>query len=257
MKWEKGHERFTNLYVVSEIGPFAASITKGDFNISRSNRMYVFPLTLAVIEHDGKRESISKTRNRIGKLLVSRLHNSEAIININIGDVITIVDQKNLPQIEGKIRRACFELKYPIKITNEIDLKTNYSLYAGDYFPFKDFSIIDPRNFFTCLNNKYSLKNEAILLLNKDNHKWKLYIAPANFNISVNQHEVQNEILRCSEEIGLKTLINKGNLKIVVINEPPVDFLTPRSEILTEVRNGKLPKGILKKWPLYLLRVEG
>ena len=42
MKWEKGTEKFTNLYVGSEIGPFASSL--GDNNLARSNKMYIFPV---------------------------------------------------------------------------------------------------------------------------------------------------------------------------------------------------------------------
>ena len=60
MRWEKGKEKFTNLYVASEIGPFASSISKGVFEISRQNRLYVFPLTLPVIEHHNKKQLISK-----------------------------------------------------------------------------------------------------------------------------------------------------------------------------------------------------
>jgi len=39
------------------------------------------------------------------------------------------------------------------------------------------------------------------------------------------------------------------------LSENPVDFLATRSEILEKVRNGKNPKGILKKWPLYIIEV--
>ncbi|MFW9896404.1 MAG: hypothetical protein ACFFD7_11415, partial [Candidatus Thorarchaeota archaeon] len=36
MNWEKGEEKFINLYVSSETGPFAASITRNGFEFSRS-----------------------------------------------------------------------------------------------------------------------------------------------------------------------------------------------------------------------------
>ncbi|MFX0028445.1 MAG: hypothetical protein ACFE8B_04505 [Candidatus Hermodarchaeota archaeon] len=254
MKWEKGNERFTNLYVVSEIGPFASSITKKDFIISRANKMYVFPLTLPVIEHDNRRELITRTKNQIGKLLVSRLHNSEAMINIDLGDVISLADQEKLPKIHGRIRRSCFKLKYPIKIAKNIPIFTNYSIYAGDYIPLEDFRIIDPGDIVRCLSRKYDLKSDSMLLTNLNEYKWVLYIAPANFNIYEDQDKLNNTILTCSEEKGLSEAIEKGFLEIKTISETPIDFIAPRSEILTKVRNGKLPKGILKRWPLYLLR---
>ncbi|MFW9988974.1 MAG: hypothetical protein ACFFC3_09985, partial [Candidatus Odinarchaeota archaeon] len=139
MNWEKGQEKFTNLYVASEIGPFAASIHKGDFKISRLNRMYILPLTLPVLEYKGKRKLISRTDNEFGKLYVSRLNSSGVLINIDMGDVISIKDQEGLPQIDGRILRSSFQLKYPIKLSKEIDIKSNYEVYAGDYFNFSDF----------------------------------------------------------------------------------------------------------------------
>ena len=256
MKWEKGQEKFTNLYVISEIGPFAASITKTDFTISRANRMYVFPLTLPVIEYDDKRELITRTKKSVGKLLVSRLHNSEAMINIELGDVISLVDQEKLPLIEGNIRRACFKLKYPLKFTESIPIPPNYSIFAGDYFPLKNVRIIDPRKAISCVSKKFDLKSDSILLMNRNTNKWTLYIAPANINSTGIQEEIFNTILKCSEEVGFKDAIENGFLKVEIIDEAPVDFFAPRSEILSKVRNGMLPKGILKKWPLYLLRTK-
>ncbi|MFX1281182.1 MAG: hypothetical protein ACFFA3_17660 [Promethearchaeota archaeon] len=256
MKWEKGQEKFTNLYVISEIGPFAASITKADFTVSRANRMYVFPLTLPVIEHDNKKELITRTKKSVGRLLVSRLHNSKAMINMDLGDVISLVDQEKLPLIEGNIRRSCFKLKYPLKIAENIPIPTNYSIFAGDYFPLKDFRIIDPRKTINCVSKQFDLKNDSILLIYRNTNKWILYIALANINRNAIQDEIINDILKCSEEVGFKEVIENGYLEIEIIDEAPVDFFASRSEILSKVRNGKLPKGILKRWPLYLLRTE-
>jgi hypothetical protein len=256
MRWEKGHERFTNLYVVSEIGPFAASITKEDFEISRLNRMYVFPLTIPVIARNGIKELISRTKSKIGKLLVSRLHNSEAIINIELGDVITISNQEGLPLIEGKIIRSCFELKYPIKIADEISIPPNYTIYVGDYFPTKDFSIIEPRKIINCMNQKCSLKGDLMLLMNNNKHKWKLYLAPSDNNECGPQSEIFNKIIECTEQTELYNSIQSHDIEVKAINKSPIGFIAARTEILEKVRNGILPKGILKKWPLYLIRFE-
>ena len=43
-------------------------------------------------------------------------------------------------------------------------------------------------------------------------------------------------------------------MEIQLIEEKPVDFLKNRTEILDKVRSGKYPKGILKKWPLYVIK---
>lgn len=256
MNWEKGQEKFTNLYVASEIGPFAASITKGDFQISRINRMYVFPLTLPVIEYDGTKKLISRVKNKIGKLFVSRLHNSEAIFNIDLGDIITVSDQQSLPLIEGKIIRSCFKLTYPIKIADEIKIPSKFSIYAGDYFNLKDIKITEPRRIIHCMNMRAYLKNDSILLMNNSENKWDLYLTPSDLNGFENQGVIYDKLLECSENTGLNDAISNRLIDIKTIKESPIDFITPRTEILTKVRSGKLPKGILKKWPLYVLRLE-
>ncbi|MFX1595709.1 MAG: hypothetical protein ACFFBK_06570, partial [Promethearchaeota archaeon] len=168
MKWEKGKEKFTNLYVASEIGPFAASINKGDFEISRLNRMYIFPLTLPVIEYKGKKELISRTKSKIGKLYVSRIHSSKALINIDIGDIISIKKNEGLPQIDGKILRSNFLLKYPINFSEEIPIPPNYNVYAGDYFNFNNFEIYEPRLLLNCIKQKCELEIDSLLLLRKN-----------------------------------------------------------------------------------------
>jgi len=253
MKWEKGNERYTNLYVVSEIGPFAASITKEDFQVSRLNKMYVFPLTVPVIENKRKRDLISRVSYKTGSLLVSRLHGSEPIINIDLGDVVTITNQDNLPLIEGKIRRSCFELRYPIKITDELNIRYNYSIFAGDYFNLEDFEIFEPRNIINCFNKKLPLKNDSILLLDEGHVKWKLFLAP----ISNGRYDVIRKIIiDCTKDSGLADAIRQEIIKVITIKNPPVDFMIPRTQILEKVRKGLLPKGILKKWPLYLLKIR-
>jgi hypothetical protein len=253
MKWERGDERYTNLYVVSEIGPFAASLTKEDFEISRLNKMYVFPLTVPVVESKRKRDLLSRSKEKTGNLLVSRLHRSKPIINIDLGDVVTITNQDNLPLIEGNIRRSCFELRYPIKITDELNIHSNYSIFAGDYFNLKDFEIIEPRHIINCFNKKLPLKNDSILLLDEGQFERKLFLAPIS---NGGYDTIRKTIIDCTKDSGLADVIRQEIIKVITIKNPPVDFMIPRIEILEKVRKGLLPKGILKKWPLYLLRIR-
>ena len=256
MKWEKGEEKFTNLYVASEIGPFAASITKGDFEISRLNRMYIFPLTLPVIEYKGTKELISRTKSEFGKLYVSRLNNSKVLINIDMGDVIYIKNKEGLPQIEGKILRSKFQLKYPINLSNQIRLKSDYNTYAGDYLLFKDFEIIEPRSLLNHLKEICQFPTDALLLIknNKnDDFNWKL-VVPSSKNLKCSTEDQIKEIILKYKRAGeLNQAILNEKINIKIIEEQPVNFLATREEILTQVRNGKLPKGILKKWPLYVI----
>jgi len=258
MKWEEGKEKFTNLYVASEIGPFAASINKGDFEISRLNKMYIFPLTLSVIEHKGNKEAVSRTKNKFGKLYVSRLNNSGVLINIDLGDVIFIKNQEGLPQIEGKILRNQIQLKYPIHIANQINIKSNYITYAGDFFSFNDFEIIEPRNILNYLKEKCQISSDSLLLIKskeKDIISWRL-ILPSSINTKcLTEDQLRNLILKYLNKGELRQAFLDRKIDIRIIDDQPINFLAAREDILTQVRNGKVPKGILKKWPLYIVEL--
>ncbi|MFX0141314.1 MAG: hypothetical protein ACFFDN_47180, partial [Candidatus Hodarchaeota archaeon] len=258
MKWEKGKEKFTNLYVASEIGPFAASITEGDYEISRSNQMFVFPLTLPIIEKKGERSLISRSTNKIGKLYVSRSNNGHALINIDIGDVIYIKNQKALPKIDGKILRAGFNLKYPINISKKVKISSNYNVCAGDFFSFGKFDIIEPRNLLNCLNRTCQNNMDSMLLIgsaNKinENQPWKLVLKVNQNSNCETPNDFIEKMSKCSKVQGIYKAINENYLEIELIDELPVDFIKTRSEMLSKVRKGQIPKGILKKWPLYIL----
>jgi hypothetical protein len=249
MNWKKGQERFTNLYVTSEIGPIAASITNDDYRLSWLNRLLIFPLTLPVIEYKGSRELISRTKFKRGNLLVSRMLHSSPLINIELGDVISIIDNDNgLPKIEGKILRSQFQLQYPIKISNEVQLESNYSIYAGDYFYFPEFEIIQPRLMLNCMVEKYGYESDSFLLIRDANH-WNLILA--GFDNSMSQ--ILDLVLDCVDEGEFKEALSRNAIKIESLQDNPVNFLSLRQEMVHKVRNGTTPKGILKKWALYVI----
>ncbi|MFX1583018.1 MAG: hypothetical protein ACFFDL_00375 [Promethearchaeota archaeon] len=253
MKWEKGEERFTNLYVASEIGPFASSISKEDFEISRQNRLYVFPLTLPVIEHHNKKELISRASNQTGKLLVSRMDGSNALINIDLGDIITIKENYGLPQIDGKIIRSSFKLKYDLKLSEKFTIPFDYSIYAGDFFSLNEFIINQPRNLINCLKIACNLEVDALLLLKNNKQSWDL-VFPSNIQENCKRKERLIELISsCPHQEELTQVIINNLINIDFIDDQPVDFLATRSEILNKVREGQAPKGILKKWPLYVI----
>ena len=254
MRWKKGEEKFTNLYVASEVGPIASSL--GDFDVSRANSMYLFPLTLDVLEYKGKKELVSRTENSIGKLLVSRFDNEDILSNIDLGDIIKIKSQHGLPVIDGTILRAKFELKYPIRISNKIPLSNQYTTHAGEYFIFDHFEIYNPRNLLNCLNSNCSSNFECFLLTKTNNSTFKL-ILPHEINSNCRDLDfVKKTIFNCAHLNSLKSAISNDQLKIEIINGTPIDFLATRSEILNNVRSGMMPKGILKKWPLYYIEIN-
>lgn len=253
MKWEKGNERFTNLYVASEIGPFAASISKGDFKISRLNRMYVFPLTIPVLEYKNKRRLISEISSQTGKLFVSRMGDSRALINIDIGDIITVMNSEGLPQIDGKIVRSSFKLKYKVKLSNQVKLPYKYEILAGDYFFLNELIINQPRNLINCLKFSCNLQIDALLLIKRESNSWELFLPLDLKSNCINVTEILEIILKCPTQADLYQAIRNKSINLKFIEDSPVDFLATREAVLKKVREGQIPKGILKKWPLYVI----
>lgn len=253
MKWEKGKEKFTNLYVGSEIGPFASSL--GDYELAQSNKMYIFPLTLPVLEYKRNLSLITQTNDKIGKLLISRHHNSDPLINIDTGDVIVIKNQERIPIIGGEIFRSGFRLKYPINISKKIKLTKNPNIYAGDLFNLREFDIFAPRYLLDCLINNCKIQTDSLLLVGYEGNDvpWELFL-PTNKDIKChNDEEVRKIIKSCPKEERIEEAIQNNYLTIKLINEQPVDFKATRLEILKKVQKGNIPKGILKKWALYLV----
>lgn len=246
MRWERGAEKFTNLYVASEIGPIASSL--GNFEISRSNQMFVFPLSLPVLEYKGIKKILTKTNEKTGKILVSRMEENNPLVNIDIADVITIKSQDRLPLIDGRILRNSFILKYPIDISHKIKLPTKYNVLAGDYFDMPGFKFQRPRDLLECINNINSNSLDSLLLFINENNsdEIKLFLPILNNNIS-SGHQITTECIENKNQDDIR-------VKIVFIDDKPVNFVEERSFITNKVRTGKIPKGILKKWPLYVIR---
>ncbi|MFX1574708.1 MAG: hypothetical protein ACFFB0_18385 [Promethearchaeota archaeon] len=252
MNWKKGKEKFTNLYVGSEIGPFASSLS---YDIARSNLMHVFPLTIPVIEYKGKRNLITQTTDKRGNLLISRFDNAKPLLNIDTGDIISVQINDKIPLIKGEILRNNFQLKYPLKISKKVRKPSIYEIFAGDFFSFKEFELVDPKNLLRCLKSKCGLQNDSLLLIKSEseNRTWKL-ILPANINtICKTKEDYLTQFFNCPHEKSFQQAIKENNIELELIDDSPIDFLASREKIVSKVRRGQIPKGILKKWPIYIV----
>ncbi len=238
LQWEKGKEQFTNLYVGSEVGPFAASI-------GSTATMYVFPLTVPVVEANGDYALISRTNHTTGNLLVSRMHNSNPAINIATGDVITVTCQEGLPTIKGEILRAPFPLKTDPVLSPAARIKKPYTVLVGTYFDVDGIKIKNPRRFISCLAEKCNLKKPVVL---KKDKTWVMLVSGSDDTSTA----IEDALPACSDDHAELTL-QKGHLHITKVQEPPVRSRVPRSELVAQVKKGELPKGVLMQWPLYVV----
>lgn len=255
MNWEKGKETFTNLYVASELGPFASSIPLNGFEVSRANKMYVFPLTLPVIQYKGEKKLITESDGITGNLFVSRLHNSNSQINIDIGDVISVNVDGNIPMIGGDIRRGAFELKYDIKLNDRINLPPNPIILAGDFFTFENFDVESSRALLNYIKRECAFPYDSLVLIKRDNTNWNLFI-PSNGQDCTSREEVTTLLMNWDQSNSIKEAIAKNLIDVKILDDELVGFLESREKIVKLVRNGKYPKGILKKWPLYVVKPQ-
>ncbi|MGV9198770.1 MAG: hypothetical protein ACOC4M_08015 [Promethearchaeia archaeon] len=260
MQWKENRDRYINLYVASEIGPFAASIQaahnlKMEKFVKRdSNIMQVFPLTLPVIQEGDHFKLLIETSRQVGKLYTSRMHDSKPLINIDIGDVI-FIESYEPPQIGGTILRAGFELEYPIKLTEKVEIPTNSNIYVGDYFDLAELEIINPKNLLDCIVSKIQINIDSLLMVRtgREDKPWNFVLPSYELSSESEINDRLIEIIKdCPHGDKLADAINTEIMAITFTDEDPVDYLRTREEILKKVRSGKFPKGILKKWPLYL-----
>jgi len=255
MKWEKGKEKFTNLYVISEIGPFAASIAKKDNINTHFNDMFVFPLSMAALEIKSTMHPISQITSGYGKLFVSRMHERDPLINIDLGDVISVLDNNNgLPHIEGKILRSSFKLQYSIKITNKVKAPNSYNLFAGDYFIFNEFYIKEPRKLLFFLKENCDFQTDSMLLISQNDREEKFRLILPSSSSCDDAKFIKNKIIQSKEMKEFHQIFDDNTIRIELIDDQPIDFLETRKSKLKKVRSGDTPKGILKKWPLYVLQ---
>ncbi|MBD3196055.1 MAG: hypothetical protein GF317_13435 [Candidatus Lokiarchaeota archaeon] len=258
MGWEDGKEKFTSLYVASEIGPFAASISSNAYEISRKNLMHIFPLTIPTLVYKNKIEFISDSKYSKGTLFVSRMGINKPIINIDTGDVIFLKDNSGLPLISGEILRSSFNLNYDLKFNKNIRIKENLKIKAGHFFSFQEFDIRNSRVILDCIKKSHNLYTDSLLLNQLDNshNRWELIVPIENAEKQYIE-ELNTTITKCQDEISFKNALENSIINLRIINENLIQFLKPRKEIVQEVRNGTTPKGILKKWPMYVISYSG
>ncbi|MEM2135135.1 MAG: hypothetical protein QXG44_09840 [Candidatus Jordarchaeaceae archaeon] len=255
MGWKKGSERYTNLYVGSEVGPFAANIDRDDSGLPLSDRMLVFPLSLPVVKRGEKIEPISRSREGLGHLMVSRLNGSKPVINIDTGDVVTIVDQRGLPKIGGQVLRSSFPLKIGLKFSRELKIPKGSKVFVGDYFNIKGLEIANPHRLLMCLSSKCKMKERlsALILADIGMKQFVMILPISQSSRCTGVEDIKNKLSQCPGVEYIRRAIQRNQLRLETINSQPFETETPRTELLKRVKNGELPKGILKRWPLYLI----
>lgn len=255
MHWKKDQEQFTNLYVGSEFGPLAASLRHNPTDPSPKDRMYIFPVSIPVIEKKKSFELLSRTPAKIGPLLISRINGAGFVFNIDIGDVITIKSQDGLPEIGSQILRASFQMKINVPIHNAIPLPPQYQVMVGDYFNFEELELINPKRLFACLTDKVRHLKLPLLLMgpNSINPLWNFYVEVTKDIDEITPDKLRNALKSCLEKNMTSLVLKMHSLGVKPVTENPIKLLQMRQELLKGVHQGIYPKGILKAWPLYVI----
>ena len=218
---------------------------------------FLFPLTIPVIKNNGNFELISRTKNKIGKLYVSRVGDSGYYINIDTGDVIMIKSQDGLPKISDEILRADFQFRMPLKISSQFKIKENHEIRVGSYFKTNGIEIINPSRFLKCLGNRISNDIETSILVENKNNRfiWKISVANSTIFKGISQKKLLDFVSECPHGSEISNSIKSKRLDIELIDFNPIEMKHLKSEVIQKVRTGILPKGVLKRWPLYFVKL--
>ncbi|MFO7966928.1 MAG: hypothetical protein R6U44_04950 [Archaeoglobaceae archaeon] len=237
-QWNKIKEfadaRVNNLYVGSEIGPFASSLLTG-------RSMYIFPLTLPVIEN-GTVEPVSRTKHQFGNLLSSL---SENWINVDTGDVVIIENNGSLPVIYEEILRNSFK----IKVREEVRDFPGYRMFAGEHFKKGDVEILNTHRIVQFVEEMLQIKITEPLFFIYELEK--LYI-PADLS--------EEDCRRISSGLTKEDNFEKSRFFLrcpdLKVEGKTLEMVVNRNKLLEDVRAGRLPKGAIKKWQFYFLTLD-
>ncbi len=226
--------RFNNLYVGSEIGPFASSLLTG-------RNMYVFPLTLPVIEN-GTVEPISRTNHNYGNLLASL---SENWINVDTGDVVIIENNGSVPVIYEEILRDSFK----IKVREEVKDFPGYRMFAGEHFKKGDVEILNTHKIVQFVEDMLQINITEPLFFVYELKK--LYI-PADISKEEGER-ISSELTKEDNFEKSRFFLKCDDLKV---EGKTLEIIADRNKLLNDVREGRIPKGAIKKWHFYFLTLE-
>lgn len=251
MNWSSDHMSYTNLYVGSELGPFAASIRK-KISDSSHDTMLVFPLTVSSLPIDRQFRLLSRAPTGWSRLHTSQLREGKVIFNIDVGDMIYLLPIASFPIIQGKILRAAFPLKQPPQVSLPINLPPQYSTYVGDFFCLDSCTIIDPQTLRACFAKYGLMKRTSSLVLapnpKDEQNAWILFIPCHDPTTADNEHA-----LVCLKDT-IHTDLPHIPVSIHLLPMNPIHPSTPRQILVPKVQRGEVPKGALKKWPLYVIQ---
>lgn len=259
-QWPAGAERVTNLYVASEIGPFAASIHPDADPAGGSPPMLVFPVTVPTLESRGKRTFLWEVPDGHGELAVSRVtglaryYQRPWVPNLLTGDVVELVPGEGAPRITGKILRAAFPLKRAVTIAPyaTVPVPTPHEVLVGDYFELDFADVSNSRELLRALQRELAVPSGASLLLTRELDKpWEMVVPTRHARPAGD--EVLEALRACPSGRALARAVAQGTLEVTCVAEDPVAPEVAREEIVAAVRAGKLPKGALKRWPLYVV----
>jgi hypothetical protein len=252
MNWSQDNASYTNLYVGSEIGPLAASLRKKVSDPSNET-MVVFPLAISMLQIDGHFQLLSRCPEGWGRLYIPKFQRDRSTVNIDVGDMIYLLPKMGYPRIRGTILRAAFPLKKQPVVSLPISLPLQFSISVGGYFSCNTCTIVDPQALRTCLAKYGFMTKRASLVLAphpEDEDSWILFI-PQKLQID----SLSDRAQRCLKEAIMSDLPELP-VSIHFLSKDPIHPSTPRQVLARKVQQGKIPKGVLKRWPLYVIQAD-
>ncbi|MBN2150359.1 MAG: hypothetical protein JW839_02820 [Candidatus Lokiarchaeota archaeon] len=255
MRWSPGIDRFTNLYVGSEVGPFAGSIGHDRVGHTACNEMRVFPLTLPCVDTGKELLVISRVKQKRGRLLVSRIGHGRLFLNVDTGDFLQGISEDGLPVLRGDVQRDEFPLKPSATLPSLLRDLVGYQIYAGDRFAIDGGEITNPARLIECLSGRGYPVIEPLIFLEpaSPGGSWKVLAHVKGAIAGNNARDWRTAILSCTGSSSNGNGLEGVPIECDVLPQDPWDGPS-RKKTLEAVRKGTLPKGALKRWPAYVAR---
>jgi hypothetical protein len=96
-------------------------------------------------------------------------------------------------------------------------------------------------------------KNASLVLApnpRKGSESWVLFIPQLHA-----MNSISDNVQSCLKDVVLTELPNIP-VSLQLLSENPIHSSTPRKALVQKVQRGEAPKGVLKRWPLYVIHPD-
>ncbi len=260
----EGEENITNLYASSEVGPLAASISPPGHDFPRpggttNTSLYCFPLAFPCLDTGNEIRLLPVERADHGVLLATRQGHDGLVVNLDTGDRLKVLDQEHgLPLLDGQVLRAGFFVKQGYPVPAFLPRAPASRFMAGDYLAKDGFEIENPSRAFETLHETFPGITRPLVFTAPASARdpWTLLVFFLHHDPVPDPATLLSACAGSGDTRFISTYHASGMLDVHVTAIDPSLVKEERVLLGQKVRDGLLPKGVLKSWPAFVVIKE-